>query len=261
VHPVLIDLGFYQLPTYGVLLAVAAGVAMWTAWRRARLVGLDAGRIVDLALWLVIWALVGAKALLILVELPRYLRDPGELLWVVRSGGVFLGGFLAAVIAASILLRRYRLGFLSTFDVLSPSIALGHAIGRIGCLMAGCCWGASCHLPWAITYTDPRAAEMVGTPLHVAVHPFPVYSALFNLALYAVLAWLFRRWHGSGRVFATYLAAYGCGRFLLEYTRGDAARGFVLGGVLSTSQLISIGLVTAGVGLFWWVQRASRERG
>ena len=260
-HPVLIDLGFYQLPTYGILLAVAAAVAMWTAWRRARSVGQDGGRIVDLALWLVIWALVGAKVLLVLVELPRYLRNPAELVWVVRSGGVFLGGFLGAVIAAFVLLRRYNLRFLPTFDVLAPSIALGHAVGRIGCLMAGCCWGSSCDLPWAITYTDPRAAEMVGTPLHAAVHPFPLYSALFNLVLYAFLARLYRRWHGSGRVFATYIAVYGCARFLLEYTRGDAARGFVLGGFLSTSQLISIGLVAAGVGLFFWVGRGSREQG
>jgi len=256
-HPVLIDLGFYQLPTYGVLLALAAAVAMWTAWRRARAVGMDAGRVVDLALWLMIWALVGAKVLLVLVELPRYLRDPGELMWVVRSGGVFLGGFLAAVIAAFVLLRRYNLRFLPTFDVLSPSLALGHAVGRVGCLMAGCCWGSQCDLPWAITYTDPRAAEMVGTPLHLALHPFPVYSSLFNICLWLLLAWLYRRWHGSGRVFAAYIALYGCGRFLLEYTRGDAARGFVLGGFLSTSQAISIGLVAVGVGLLIWLGRSS----
>ncbi len=246
-HPILIDLGFFQLPTYGVLLALAVLAGLWTARRRADRVGLDGGRVVDLALWMVIWALVGSKLLLVLVELPRYLRDPAQLVGVLRAGGVFLGGFLAAVVAAAVLLRRYRLEWRSTFDALAPSLALGQAIGRVGCLMAGCCWGAACDLPWAITYTDPRAAANVGTPLGVPLHPFPVYAMLMNFTIYGILAALHRRRPAAGRVFATYLLLYGVGRFLLEYTRGDAARGFVLGGLLSTSQLISVFLVLAGV--------------
>ena len=106
------------------------------------------------------WALIGAKLLLVLVELPRYLKDPASILGTIRAGGVFLGGFVAAVIAAIVLLRRYKLPALPSFDVLSPSLALGHAIGRIGCLLAGCCWGAACELPWAITYSSPIAAEI-----------------------------------------------------------------------------------------------------
>ena len=254
-HPILIDFGFFQLPSYGVLLATAVIVALWTARLRADHVDMDGTRLVDFGLWLVIWALLGAKLLLVLVELPRYLRDPAAIIGTIRAGGVFLGGFVAAVVAAVVLLRRYRLPALPTFDVLSPSLALGHAIGRIGCLMAGCCWGGSCDLPWAITYTSQTAADHLGTPLHQALHPFPVYSSLFNFALYGLLAAYFRRRPAPGRVFATYLVFYGIGRFLLELTRGDDVRGFVFGGVLSTSQLISIGLIATGVGLHLWVSR------
>jgi phosphatidylglycerol:prolipoprotein diacylglycerol transferase len=254
-HPILIDFGFFQLPSYGVLLACAVIVALWTLRLRADRAGLDGPRLVDFGLWLVVWALVGAKLLLVLVELPRYLRDPAAILGTIRAGGVFLGGFVAAVVAAVVLLRRYRLPALASFDVISPSLALGHAIGRIGCLMAGCCWGAACDLPWAITYTNPVAAENLGTPLHQSLHPFPVYSSLFNFALYGVLAVYFRRRPVAGSVFSTYLILYGIGRFLLEWTRGDAIRGFVLGGALSTSQLISIALVLSGVGLRVWIRR------
>ena len=257
-HPILIDLGFFQIPAYGVLLAAAVIVALWTVRRRGDRAGMDGARLVDFGLWLVIWALLGAKLLLILVELPRYLANPGEILGTVRAGGVFFGGFLAAIVAAVVLLRRYKLPALPTFDVIAPSLALGHAIGRIGCLMAGCCWGGSCSLPWAVTYTNPIAAENLGTPLHVPLHPFPVYSSIFNFGLYLALAAMYKRRPAPGRVFATYLVLYGIGRFLLESTRGDVARGFVLGGALSTSQLISLGLVLAGSGLHLWV---SRHRG
>jgi len=254
-HPILIDLGFFQLPSYGVMLALAVIVALWTTKLRADRAGMDGTRLVDFGLWLVIWALVGAKLLLVIVELPRYLRDPASILGTIRAGGVFLGGFVAAVIAAAVLLRRYDLPTLPTFDVLSPSLALGHAIGRIGCLLAGCCWGAACDLPWAIAYTSPIAAENLGTPLHQHLHPFPVYSSLFNFGLYALLAAYYRRRPAAGRVFATYLMLYGVARFFLELTRGDAVRGLFFGGALSTSQLISIALVVIGAGLHVWIGR------
>ena len=254
-HPILIDFGFFQLPSYGVLLATAVVVALLTLRLRADRAGMDGTRLVDFGLWLVIWALLGAKLLLILVEFPRYIRDPASILGTIRAGGVFLGGFIAAAIAAIVLLRRYELPALPTFDVISPSLALGHSIGRIGCLLAGCCWGASCDLPWAITYTDPIAAERLGTPLHQSLHPFPLYSSLFNFGLYVFLALLYRKRPASGRVFASYLLLYGVGRFFLEFTRGDAARGFVLDGLLSTSQLISLALVCTGAGLHLWLTR------
>ena len=246
-HPILIDLGFFQIPSYGVLVAFGVVLGLLALKRRADRRGLDGAVVVDVALWLVIWALVGAKGLLILVELPRYLDDPASMVSVLRAGGVFLGGFIAAVIAGAVLFRRHHLAPFATMDVIIPSLALGHAVGRMGCLLAGCCWGGVCKQPWAVTYSDPVAAANVGTPLHVALHPFPAYAALFNLGLWALLEWLYSRRPASGRVFATYLMVYGAGRFLLEWTRGDASRGFVLSGALSTSQLISLGMIILGI--------------
>jgi phosphatidylglycerol:prolipoprotein diacylglycerol transferase len=254
-HPILFDLGFFQIPSYGVMVALGVVLGLLALKRRGDRRGHDGALLVDVALWLVIWALVGAKGLLVLVELPRYLEDPASVIGVIRAGGVFLGGFIAAVIAAVVLFRRHHLEPLPTMDVVIPSVALGHAVGRIGCLLAGCCWGSTCDLPWAITYTDPVATANVGTPLGVALHPFPAYAALFNLALWGALEWMYARRPPAGRVFAAYLMLYGTGRFLLEWTRGDAGRGFVLGGALSTSQLISLGLLGLGIGLQMWIGR------
>jgi phosphatidylglycerol:prolipoprotein diacylglycerol transferase len=254
-HPILIDLGWFQLPSYGVMVALGVLAGLLTLRRRADAAGLDGSRLVDVGLWLVIWALIGAKGLLVLVELPRYVSDPGQILGVIRAGGVFLGGFIAALVAGVVFIRRYRLPPLATLDVLVPSVALGQAIGRVGCLLAGCCWGSRCDLPWALTYTDPVAAANVGTPLHVPLHPFPVYAALVNLSLYVVLEAMYSRRLPAGRVFASYLVGYGAARFLLEFVRGDAGRGFVLGGAMSTSQLITSILVAMGAGFHIWISR------
>ncbi len=253
-HPVLVDFGFYQLPTYGVLLAMAVVLGMWSLKRRADRRGLDGSRMVDFGMWVIIWALIGAKVLLVIVEWDRYFDDPTELIWVVRAGGVFLGGFIAALIAAAVLLVRHDLPALPTMDVAMPSLALGHAIGRLGCLAAGCCWGKECDLPWAVTYTDPVANLTVSTPLDVSMHPFALYSAGFNLVLYVLLAWLYRRKPSDGWVFVTYLLTYGIGRFALEWTRGDDGRGGVLGGLLSTSQVISLVMVLGGIGFLLWLK-------
>ncbi len=258
-HPVLIDLGFWQIPSYGLLLALGVVVALWTAGRRARTRGLEADRVIDLGLWIVIWALLGSKLTLVVIELPRYLSNPHELLALVRAGGVFLGGFVTGVVAAAVLLRRYELPALLTLDTLAPSVALGQAIGRLGCLAAGCCWGSHCDAPWAITYSNPIAAEKLGTPLGIPASPISGLLVLRQPVIFAGLSWFYRQRPEPGRVFATYLLLYGPARFVLEWTRGDAARGFVFGGALSTSQFISVVMIVAGFGLHLWISRRQKR--
>jgi len=253
-HPILIDLGPIPLPTYGVLLAIGMAVAIFLASRRARLVGLEGTQVADLALWIVLWGLAGAKLLLVFTE-PSYLTSFAGAVALLRAGGVFYGGLIGALAAAVVLLRRYRLPVLLTADVLAPSVALGHFFGRLGCFAAGCCYGASCDRPWGVVFTDPRAREISGTPLGVPLYPTQLIEAAFNLANYAFLAWLFRRRPAPGSVLGAYLVSYGCGRFLIEFLRGDADRGFVLGGLFSTSQVIAAVMVPLGIGILVWAHR------
>lgn len=257
--PSIVDLGFLRLPTYGVLLVTGIIVGLWTARLRARKAGvLDPERVVDFGIWVALWGLVGSKVLLVLTE-PSYLTSLAGWKGLVRAGGVFYGGLIGALVAAVILVRRYRLPLGPLVDTLAPSVALGHFFGRLGCFAAGCCYGAHCELPWAVTFSHPLAAEVSGTPLGVPLHPTQLYEAAFNLCNYLFLAWLFGRRPRAGSVLAAYLVTYGVGRFVIEFFRGDPDRGFVLGGVLSTSQAIAVGMVLVGLAILVWTWMAARR--
>jgi phosphatidylglycerol:prolipoprotein diacylglycerol transferase len=141
---------------------------------------------------------------------------------MIQHGGlVFYGGFLGATVAGIIYIRWKKMPLWKTADVLAPSIALGSVFGRIGCLLNGCCYGRPTNLPWGLTFTNPQAHDLSGTPLGIPLHPTEIYDALLNLVLYGFLAWLFRRKKFDGQIFATYLICYAVTRSITEYFRGD----------------------------------------
>src|SRR6185369_467411 len=170
-----------------------------------------------------------------------YLGSVSDLRSLVTSAGDFYGGFIGALVAAAIFFRRHPgLPVLRAADVCAPAIALGQAIGRIGCFMAGDDYGRAARVPWAVSFTDPAAASIGGAPLHVPLHPVQLYESAVCLALFGVLVWLGRRRHRDGDVIIAYTLLYAVARFILELFRGDADRGFLFGGLLSTSQFIAI---------------------
>ncbi len=245
-HPVLFDFGGFTIYSYGVLLAAAYMLGLQFALVRARRRGLDGQRVMDLGIWIIISALVGAKLLLLIVDFKQFTSSPGELLGLARSGGVFYGGLIAAVVVALIYLRRHQLPLWTTTDVFAPGIALGHIVGRMGCLLAGCCFGRPTTVPWGITFTSPAAAANVGTPLGIALHPTQIYEAGAELLiLLFLLAWERRGHSFPGRTFWSYMLLYGISRFAIEFYRGDS-RGMVFG-VLSTSQFVSVILVPLSI--------------
>lgn len=257
--PSIVDFGLLRIPTYGVLLVTGIVMGLWTAHLRARRVGrLDPERVVDFGIWVALWGLAGSKLLLVVTE-PGYVTSLQGLKGLLRAGGVFYGGLIGALVAAVVLVRRYHLQLWPLVDTLAPSVALGHFFGRLGCFGAGCCYGAHCDLPWAVTFSHPLAAEISGTPLGVHLHPTQLYEAGFNLCNYLFLAWLFGRRPRDGSVLASYLVTYGVGRFVIEFFRGDPDRGFVLGGVLSTSQAIAVGMVLVGLAILVGRWMASRR--
>ena len=244
--PKLFDLGPVGVYTYGLLLAAAYLVALQVGMVRARARGLDADRIMDLGIYCIISALVGAKLLLIVVDFDHYREDPAHLLTIVRSGGVFYGGFILAVVVAFWFMRRHKLPLWQTCDAFAPGIVLAQAVGRIGCLMAGCCYGRPTGLPWGITFTDTLAATNSGTPLGVALHPTQLYESVAALVILAILLLNERRRRQfAGRTFWSYLLLYPVARFVIEFYRGDP-RGTVLDFV-STSQFISLLLIPTSI--------------
>lgn len=252
-HPELVRIGSFSLPTYGVLLAAGFFAALWLLRRRAPLFGVSADAATDLGVAMLLWGLVGSKLLLVIVEWPHYVSSWAGAKELVRSAGVFYGGFIGAVLAAAWVLKRRRIPFFAFTDAAAPTVALGQALGRLGCLSAGCCWGAPTHVPWAVTFTNPLAEQRVGTPLGIPLHPTQLYEAIGTLLLCLVLVWLEKR-SFSGETFSRYLVGYGALRFVIEIFRGDP-RGAIFHGALSTSQFIALLAVAGGLAVWAWRRR------
>ncbi|MGA2772053.1 MAG: prolipoprotein diacylglyceryl transferase [Bryobacteraceae bacterium] len=245
---------FLQIPflhTYGVLVALAFLAGLWMATRLAKPAGLDAGAVVNLGIYCALSAIAGAKLMMFLVDLPYYARYPSEILTLatLQAGGVFYGGLIAALAIAWWYMRRTGLPALKTADIFAPAIALGHGIGRLGCFSAGCCWGMACHLPWAVTFTNPVANQLVGVPLGVPLHPTQLYESFAEFFIFGVLYWRIRKPHPPGAMIALYLMLYSTARFVVEFFRyHEQANPF--GGPLDASQWISLALFLLGLRLY-----------
>jgi phosphatidylglycerol:prolipoprotein diacylglycerol transferase len=252
-YPRLFELGPITVYTYGVLLAAAYLLGLKLAMVRANARGLDANRVLDLGIYIIISALIGAKALLFVTDYRTFTSNPRELLTLARSGGVFYGGLILAVTVALWYIRKIGLPLWTTCDVFAPGIALGHVVGRFGCFFAGCCYGKETHVPWAITFHDPYAAANVGTPLGVPLHPTQLYEAGAELIILFVLLASERKGRPfPGRTFWLYMLLYAISRFIIEFFRGDE-RGTV--GIFSTSQFISVLLVPIAIFMLAYLSR------
>jgi phosphatidylglycerol:prolipoprotein diacylglycerol transferase len=246
-------LGTMTIYTYGVLLAAAYLLGLKLAMSRAKSRNLDQTRILDLGIYIIISALIGAKLLLLFTEFRTFIENPRELLTLVRSGGVFYGGLILAVAVALWYIRRIGLPLWTTCDVFAPGIALGHVIGRLGCLFAGCCYGKPTTVPWAITFTDAFAASNVGTPLGVPLHPTQLYEAGAEALILLVLLGTEKRGRRfPGRTFWLYILLYSISRYVIEMYRGDP-RGAI--GMFSTSQFISMLLAPLAIGMLVYLGR------
>src|SRR5678816_2483356 len=256
-HPILFDLGPATIYTYGVLLASAYLLGLKLAMVRAQARGLDQARVLDLGIYIIISALVGAKLLLVVTDFRTFLSDPSELITLARSGGVFYGGLILAVSVALWYIRKIGLPLWTTCDVFAPGIALGHVVGRFGCFFAGCCWGKPTDVPWAITFTNPYAAANVGTPLNVPLHPTQLYEAGAEALILVLLLATERKGRAfAGRTSWLYMLLYAISRYIIEFYRGDP-RGMVLG--MSTSQFISLILAPLSLAMLAWLRRSSPE--
>src|SRR5712692_1533239 len=246
-------LGPITVYTYGVLLAAAYLLGLQFAIVRARARQLDATRVMDLGIYIIISALIGAKLLLLVTDFQTFRNNPAELLSLARSGGVFYGGLILAVAVALWYIRRLGLPLWTTCDVFAPGIALGHVIGRFGCLFAGCCYGKPTSRPWGVTFTDPFAAANVGTPLGVPLHPTQLYEAGAEFLILMVLLLTERKGRPfAGRTFWLYMLLYAISRFIIEFYRGDD-RGAV--GMFSTSQFISVILAPLAIVMLVYLSR------
>jgi phosphatidylglycerol:prolipoprotein diacylglycerol transferase len=236
----------FTLNSYGLLLALAFIVGLFVMSRLAKRDSLNESRVYDLGLWVLASSLIGSKLLMIVTEWDVYYRDhPGQIFTLdfFRSGGVFYGGFIAALLASVIAMRIYKLPWWRTADAFAPGIAIGQAIGRLGCFSAGCCWGTPTTGPFGVHFTE-RGHEITGVPIGVALHPVQLYEVGATFALFLFLLWLTGRRRFHGQVMLAYAILYAVARFIIEFWRDDP-RGEVFN--LSTSQFIALALFIGGL--------------
>ncbi|HUJ73144.1 MAG TPA: prolipoprotein diacylglyceryl transferase [Verrucomicrobiae bacterium] len=235
-HPEFIRLGPLDIHTYGVFLAIGCIVGLAVAARRARREGIDPERIADLGAWLIVAGMLGGKLFHIIFFWDDFIAGwRAEGLRSLREGFVFYGGFIAGSLAAVVYARRKQLPVGKLADILAPSVALGHAFGRLGCFFNGCCFGRACTLPWAVRFPPPHV--MAGIP----VHPTELYEVLGNLVIFAGLSAFFRHRRFEGQIWWLYVLSYGVLRFVVDFFRGDYATYYF--GVLTIGQLVAMAMI------------------
>lgn len=234
-HPVLIRLGPLSIHTYGVLIALGFLAGIWVATREARRLGEDPEVVLDLAFYVIAAAILGSRLFYVAVNWELFRGHPLDVFKIWRGGLVFYGGLLAGIPTVIWYLRRHGLHVWTMGDVLAPAVALGQSFGRLGCFMAGCCYGRLAS-PWpAVVFTDPESLA----PQGIGLHPTQLYDAALMLAIFATLM-VTRRWRRfEGQQFWTYLFLFTPERIFLEELRADTYKS-LFGGALSLTQLISL---------------------
>lgn len=237
--PVLIKIGPFTIHTYGFLIAVGFLVALWFAVRRAEREGVPSEKAVDIGFYGLLAAIIGSRVFYIATNWSYYAGRPLDILKIWEGGLVFYGGVLFAVPTAVWYARRQGLPLWKMADIWAPSIAIGHAIGRIGCFCAGCCYGSPAEgISWAVTFTHPETLAVRGVPLH----PSQLYESAGEFLNFAILMLVGRRKSFDGQLFWLYIMNYAVIRSVVELFRGDEVRGFIIGH-FSISQGISVALL------------------
>ncbi len=252
-HPILLKIGPLSVPTYGFFVAAGFLLGVALAWKKAHQEGVDPNIITDLAFYILLGTLVGARVYYVAEHWYYFKVRPWEILYLWRGGLAFYGGFLGAFFMAFWYVKKHKLPPLFLADLTAPSIAAGEAVGRLGCFSAGCCYGKPSHLPWAVTFTNPHSLAPLGVPLH----PTQLYHALANFIIFLVLIWLYPKRRFPGQIFFTYLFLYGLARFFIEFFRGDP-RGYI--GPLSLPQWFSLLAMAVSVAMMTYLPSRKKEK-
>jgi len=251
-YPILLDFGPVKIFTYGFFLALAFLSAIYLSAREAGRLGLPVARFYDLCFYIVLAAVVGSRLLYVLLDLKHFLANPLKIFALWEGGLIFHGGVALGLIVAFYYMKVHALPWRTSLDALAVGMPVGQFFGRLGCFMAGCCYGSPSNLPWAVTFTSPESLCPVKEPLH----PSQLYEALLALGVFGVIYSLRTRKRYDGQMTLTYFCLAGLVRFFVEFFRhpGDY-RGPVLWGWMPLTQAAALSVAIICGGLLWWWSR------
>ncbi|MCL1802889.1 MAG: prolipoprotein diacylglyceryl transferase [Eubacteriaceae bacterium] len=240
-HLELLKIGPVTIYGYGTCISIGFFAALWLCSKRAPKYGLVSDTVIDIALTVMAFGFVGAKVLYYITILPQIVKNP-RLLLNIANGFVLYGGLIGGILAGYIYCRIKKVSFLAYFDLISPSVAIAQSFGRLGCFMAGCCYGKPCNSWYCVVFPASGLA-----PAGVPLLPTQLIMCFGDAAICFILLYIAAQKRSEGTVAASYLVLYSIGRFFVEYLRNDE-RGTV--GMLSTSQFISIFILIGAISLF-----------
>lgn len=250
-HNELFKIGSLVVHGYGLMIGIGILMAYLTATFRARKYNINEDHLIDILIYGVIFGFLSAKLLYFVTIIDQIIADPSMLLQL-NNGFVVYGGILGGILAAYVYLRIKKADFLTYTDLVLPSVALAQGFGRIGCFLAGCCYGVETHSHFSITFKESMYA-----PNGVSLFPSQLVSSGFDFLLFFILCAFYKKDKTKGKTTALYLIFYSVGRFIIEFFRGDLERGSV--GALSTSQFISIFVMIFGVVMFFVSKKRQRK--
>jgi phosphatidylglycerol---prolipoprotein diacylglyceryl transferase len=252
-YPILFSYGPLRIYTYGFFLALAFLCSMYVAGREAKRRGLRAEQIYDLCFYSIVAAIIGSRLFDVLLKWEYFAAHPLEIFMIWKGGLAFQGGLILGLLTVLYYIRRHQMALWTTLDIMAVATPLGQFIGRLGCFMAGCCYGKECHLPWAVTFSNPDTLA----PMGVTVHPTQLYESFLMLGVFFFLLWLRHRQKFAGQILGAYLLLAGAVRFFVEFFRGDD-RGPVLFLGMPSTQVVALGIVVAASLFLLWRSRAEK---
>jgi len=230
-HPILLQLGPLVLRSYGLMMALGFAFGIALSLMLSRKEGRSDEVVLDLSVWIMVGAIVGARLFYVLVMPESYVAHPWQILAVWQGGLVYYGGLIGAGLSAYFWLRKHRQPVWAVADCLAPGLALGQAFGRLGCYLNGCCYGR---------VDQEHGVIFPALEDHLPHLPTQLYEAGFVLLLALFLLWFKAKRTYAGQVFWLYVFLYCLGRFAIEWLRGDAERGTLISSALSPAQWISL---------------------
>lgn len=241
-HRTLIDFGIFQIHSYGFFLALSFWLGIWLAGHRAEKRGIPAERITDVSLIIIVATVVGARALFVIAHWDQFQGRMLDMFRTWEGGLTMYGGAIPATILAMWFLRRWGLDPWKAADAVTPSMALGLGLTRIGCFLSGCCYGQPTDLPWGCVFPADSHAGTVFPG--VALHPAQLYAAFTGFGLAGFLLWVDRRRLPTGSLFLLFLMLYSIARILLDLVRTYDATAFPIAALpVTLNQWISIAII------------------
>ena len=260
-HPLLFEISLFGVVipfhTYGLMIAIGFLLGIATVRKLSQKSGMNADDNADLAFWLLVYGFLGSRILFIITRISYFIDHPADMFKVWEGGLVFFGGLILSTAYAFYHFKKHKLNPWRMIDVLSPGLVIAHAFGRLGCFAAGCCYGRVTDLPWGVSLQS----ELIDDSLRgIPIHPVQLYEFGALLILYFGLLRVFKTKQMDGQVGLTYFMTYPIIRSVIEIFRGDSIRGFVIDGILSTSQFISILVFGAALSVLLFRRKSVTQR-